>query len=257
MKKPILLFLSLITIFLLFSCQIFSDPEDITYPKGARLYVEKVYDLNNNTLIGIGQVYYYNDSGKISRVEKPYSDQITGELYSYQEYNYDDESMLQHIAIYHSNINDSSGFINLENRYFHYDDRGNMIREETEYPYAPDQGEYKLNIYQDSVLIRQENHYVYNDEDQFSWYTFTYDEAGSLIKRDYFSADSSLAQSIAYTYQNGLKTKEVVSNRIAQIATVRDFYYDSNRNLIKMVSEELFPYSSVMSFIMKYEYYDE
>jgi hypothetical protein len=73
-----------------------------------------------------------------------------------------------------------------------------------------------------------------------------------LEAMSYLSTDSSLLRITEYTYENGLKTKETVTDTMDQIQSERFYFYDINRNLIKEVFEDEFTL-----YVYRYEYYEE
>jgi hypothetical protein len=263
MKNLMTILLSLTVIMLVFSCQIFNGPdtEDHIYPPGAKLHIVKSY-YENNLRANISEEYFYDDTGRISRIETPeHVDPLSGEVISgYQVYHYNDDGRLLSIASYDGICRDTCNYSNIENIVYQYDGQGNMIREDTYSPNDTNPTSYVLYDYDGSKMIEgkicKRNYNYYNDSLFISYrctyYTCTYNTYDTLLKKEFFSTDSIVTQTIDYTYENGLKTKEVSKNCDGQISSERYYFYDVNRNLIKEVYE-----TSWAFFVYRYEYYEE
>jgi hypothetical protein len=253
MKKLMTTLLSLIVIMLVFSCQIFNGPDtvDHVYPPGAKLHLVKQYTNNGIKLLGVSEEYIYDNAGRISRVENPLATYMMYGIFSdsYQEYNYSDDGLLLSIA-YSGSLN------NTQNIFYQYDNQGKMLREDFDYPEEPDKWGYTLYEYDDSRLAKKKifnsNIFNYYGDSLCYKYTYTYDDKNMLEAMSYLSTDSSLLRITEYTYENGLKTKETVTDTMDQIQSERFYFYDINRNLIKEVFEDEFTL-----YVYRYEYYEE
>jgi len=87
---------------------------------------------------------------------------------------------------------------------------------------------------------------------------YEYNNIGKLIKEISFSADDVEFSVVINTYVNGLNTlTEVYTGE--QKNKIREIYktYDPNGNLIILESNEFMPYSSLLSHVMKYEFYED
>jgi hypothetical protein len=260
MKKLMTTLLSLIVIMLVFSCQIFNGPDtvDHVYPPGAKLHLVKQYTNNGIKLLGVSEEYIYDNAGRISRVENPLATYMMYGIFSdsYQEYSYSDDGLLLSIAYYEVSYFDSGSLNNTQNIFYQYDNQGKMLREDFDYPEEPDKWGYNLYEYDDSKLTKKmiysSNIYDYYNDSLCYLYTYTYDDSDMLEAMRYFSTDSSLLRITDYTYEDGLKTKETVTDTLDQIRSERYYFYDINRNMIKEVYEDEFTV-----YVYKYEYYEE
>ena len=246
--------------------------QNILYAKGSKLksisYVESTKSMQGGIII---TQYEYDDQGKISKESQPmYKDgtpifengTIVG-LFSYSDYLYNNNGLLEKIIYYHSNSNSPTGFLNLRTCIYSYDKNGNKQKEVTEYPVI-NQADSTLYFYEKNYLVR-ENKYTYgtfyNGSTAYtgliSYIKYEYDNQGKLVKEiNYSGTDDNPNIFIIHNYQNELNVKTEFfrySNNEKQREIRR--YYDENDNLIYLESEELSVYSSAMSVTIKYEYY--
>ena len=253
---------------------------DVLYEKDSKLknisYVESVNSMKGGIII---TQYEYDERGRISKVSQPmYKDgtpifengTIVG-LYSYSDYVYNNEGLMDKIIYYHSNI--YAGFQNLETHTYSYDKDRNKVKEVIEYPRAlPFRTDSTLYYYDNNRLKREDKysegyHGIEVWSSKFTTFIeYEYDNQDNLVKENYYSADDNPLFSysssylgylekapysiIKHIYQNGLNVKTEIGN----IREIRR-YYDKNDNLIYLESEELSMYSSTMSCVTKYEYY--
>ena len=249
------------------------------YAKGSKLksisYVESIKSMNGGVIIA---QYEYDKQGKISKESSPmyengtpmYENGTIVGLYSYSDHVYNDKGLLEKIIYYHSNIYE--GFINLQTTTYSYDKNGNKLKEVIVYPRAlPFRIDSTLYYYENNRLKREDKYSDgYHGKEVWSSKLTTnieyeYDNQGNLVQENYYSADDnplfSFSSSYSETgknpysitkhiYQNGLNVKSKIGN----IREIRR-YYDRNGNLIYLESEELSPFSSMMSCVTKYEYY--
>ena len=192
-------------------------------------------------------------------------------LFSYSNYVYNNNGLLEKIIYYHSNLYE--GFINLETRTYSYDKSGNKLKEVIEYPRAlPFRTDSTLYNYENNRLKREDKYsdgYHGNEVWSSKFTTFIeyeYDNQGNLVEEKTYSAKDNPLFSYSSSYlgylekapysiikhinQNGLNVKTEIEN----IREIRR-YYDKNDNLIYPESEELSPLSSAMSCVTKYDYY--
>ena len=244
---------------------------DILYAKSSKLknisYVESV---NSKTGGSIIIQYEYDERGRISKVSQPmYENEtpifengtIVG-LYSYSDYVYNSEGLLEKIIYYHSN--NYEGFINLQTNTYSYDKAGNKRKEVIVYPRAlPVQTDSTLYYYDNNRLKREDKYeegYFGSEpwrSELIAYIEYKYDDQGKLVKETTYSGmDNTPTQYSVHSYQNGLNIKTEIFN-IANDQKIREIrrYYDKNDNLIYLESEELSMYSSAMSYVTKYEYY--
>ena len=249
---------------------------DILYAKESKLkhisYVESVKSKKGGI---ITTQYEYDERGNISKVSQPmYKDgtpifengTIVG-LFSYSDYVYNNEGLLEKIFFYHHNV--YAGLLNSETHIYLYDKNGNKLKILIEYPQI-DRQDSILYFYEENRLVR-ENHY---DSGTFwigevaytglrNYIEYEYDSQGNMVVEKYYSGidtpylyssyagtDKNPYSITKHIYQNGLNVK----TEIGDIREIRR-YYDKNDNLIYLESEELSIYSSAMSYVTKYEYY--
>ena len=250
--------------------------QNILYAKGSKLksisHVESIQSKKGGI---ITTQYEYDEQGRISKVSQPmYKDgtpifengTVVG-LYSYSDYVYNDNGLLDKIIYYHSNIYE--GFINLETRTYSYDKNGNKLNEVIEYPRAlPFRTDSTLYHYKNNRLMREDQYcdgYHGNEiwtSKLVSYIEYEYDNQGQLIRENAYSAEDNTPYSSSssinktphsttkHIYQNGLNVK----TEIGDIREIRR-YYDNNDNLIYLESKELSLFSSAMGCTMLYEYY--
>ncbi|NCB84901.1 MAG: hypothetical protein EOM44_10500 [Bacteroidia bacterium] len=247
------------------------DDNDILYAKGSKLkqisYVESVNSKETGSII---TQYEYDKQGRIRKVSQPMYENgtpmfkngtIVG-LYSYSDYVYNSEGLLEKIINYHSNIN--AGFLNLKTYTYSYDNNGRKQKEVIEYPQIhQNQVDSTVYIYVNNRLVR-ENKYEDGYFGSEHWRSvlvtyikYEYDNQGKLVKEtNYSGTDNTPIQNSVHSYQNGLNIKTEIFNlnNDQKIREIRR-HYDTNDNLIYLESEELSMYSSAMSYVTKYEYY--
>ena len=238
--------------------------QNILYAKGSKLknisYVESIKSTKGGSII---TQYEYDGQGRISKVSQPmYKDgtfifengTIVG-LYSYSDYLYNDNGLLEEIIYYHSNLYE--GFINLQTTTYSYDKDGNKLKEVIVYPRAlPFRIDSTLYHYDNNRLKREDKYSdgyhgkeVWNSK-LTAYIEYEYDNQGKLVKETTYSAEDNTPYMITkHIYQDGVNVKTKMEN-IREIKR----YYDKNDNLIYLESEESM-YSSAMSCVTKYEYY--
>lgn len=247
------------------------DDNDVLHEKSSKLkhisYVESV-ESKETGMIFIQ--YEYDEKGRISKVSQPRYESgtpmfengtIIG-LFSYSDYVYNSEGLLEKIIYNHFNIN--AGFLNLRTYTYSYDNNGNKQKEVIEYPQiTQNRVDSNLYFYVNNRLIREDKY-----ENGFfgsgpwrsvlvTYIEYEYDNQGKLIKEtNYSGTNNTPLQVSAHSYQNGLKVKTEIFNSNSQqkIREIRR-HYDTNDDLIYLESEELSTYSSTLSYVAKYEYY--
>ena len=244
---------------------------DVLYAKGSKLkhisYVESINSKESGMII---TQYEYDEQGRISKVSQPMYENgtpmfengtIVG-FVSYSGYVYNNAGLLEKIIYYHSNSYE--GFINLRTNTYSYDNDGNKRKEVIVYPRAlPFRTDSTLYYYDNNRLKREDK---YEDgyfgtepwrSELITYIEYEYDNQGILVKEtNYSGTDNTPYQFSVHSYQNGLNVKTEIfnNNNDQKIREIRR-YYDRNDNLIYLESEELSIYSSLMSYVTKYEYY--
>lgn len=219
----------------------------------ARLKQEFLYNTDSQTMIGIVKEYEYNDQGKISRTSTPMYENgsITGTL-SYNLYEYDSSGQLSKITNYNANLNSPTGFINLSNLIYEYSGNGLKIKESVEYPVSGIQ-EYTDYEYAAGRLVDSKK---YTNNKLESYIEYQYDNSGRLMKELNYAADGQCLSYTIHTYSGSLLVKSdfyTYSNKVLYRSVTRT--YDEGNNLINLESKEMVPSSSMMSYVMKYIYY--
>lgn len=247
------------------------DDINILYAKGSKLkhisYVESVKSKETGMII---TQYEYDEQGRISKVSQPMYENgtpmfengtIVG-LFSYSDYVYNSEGLLEKIIYNHSNNN--TGFLNLKTYTYSYDNNDKKQKEVIEYPQmTQNRVDSTLYLYVNNRLIREDKY-----EDGYfgsepwrsvlvAYIKYEYDNQGKLVKEtNYSGTDNTPIQFSVHSYQKGLNVKTEIFN-INNNQKIREIrrYYDINDNLIYLESEELSMYSSAMSYVTKYDYY--
>jgi len=246
--------------------------QNILYAKGSKLknisYVESVNSKKGGIII---TQYEYDERGRISKVSQPMYENGTSMyengtiigLFSYSDYVYNNKGQLEKIIYYHSNV--SAGFLNLETYTYSYDKNGNKLKTLIEHPVIS-KTDSILYFYEKGRLVR-ENKYdsgpfesygvMYINGGLVSYTEYEYDSYDNLVKETYYSGTNNTPiQFSVHSYQSGLNVKtEIFSIKNDLKAGEIRRYYDKNDNLIYLESKELAPYSSSMSYVVKYEYY--
>lgn len=249
------------------------DDNKISYAKGSKLkhisYVESVDSKETGMII---TQYEYDEQGRKSKESQPMYENgtpifengtIVG-LFSYSDYVYNSEGLLEKIIYNHSNTNSITGFLNLRTHTYSYDNNEKKQKEVIEYPQmTQNRVDSTIYFYDNNRLIREDKY-----EDGYfgsepwrsvlvTYIEFEYDNQGKLVKEtNYSGTDNTPIQFSLHSYQSGLivKTEIFNINGNQKIREIRH-HYDSNDNLIYLESEELSMYSSAMSYITKYDYY--
>lgn len=240
------------TIFL--SCQANDEFIDRkSNPENARLKRVLLYSsVNSDQPVSIVEEYAYDALNRISKISTPMPDDG---LMKYDVYEYNANGQLVNIMNYNANINSPTGFINLKNYNFSYDDTGKKEKELVEYPQTGG-FEYALFIYGHEKLMKTEK---YNSKDELETYVlFEYDDEGELFRETAYTSDHKPYLITTYSYTNGLNTKtDIYAGK--DMEHVREIIkmYDEHDNLIVLESNELVAYSALMNHVLKYEYYGE
>lgn len=230
--------------------------QDIPEGKGILLRVLLFSDIDSETPAGIVEEYEYDGQGRVSRVSSPmYKDgEVVGTMW-YDLYEYNNVGQLTAITGFNANSNTPSGFLNLTNYTYTYSSDGKKNKEYIEYPQIGS-FEYYLFKYDQNRLVRIEH---FGSSDQLESYVEKeYDDKGYLVKESTYTFDNQLISFTLHQYTGGLNTQSDVyagskNDHIRQILKT----YDEDFNLIVLESNELSLISSMMSYVLKYEYMDE
>ena len=252
MKTKSLIFglFSLITISIT-SCQ-----KDDSTPASINAKIKQVLlysTMDSKEPISIVEEYEYDDVGKIIKVSSPMYDngKIVGTI-KYDIYNYNSSGQLIKIENYNANLNSPTGFINLKNTSYFYSADGKKIKETIQYGSAGI-SEYSDFEYQNGLLSKTSK---YSGNKLESYTEYEYDKSDRLIKELFYAYDGQCLTYTIHTYTGSLQTKSdlyVFSSNSHYRSINRIF--DKNNNLIALESKELSPYSSLMSHVLRYEYY--
>lgn len=251
-KLSILGMCSLMT-FLLLSCQ--KDDSDIASNQiNAKLRQVLLFaNIDSQDPISIVEEYEYGDNGKISKVSSPMYDNgtIVGTI-KYDLHEYDSSGQLMKIRNYNANLNSPTGFINLKNISYNYSTDGKKIKETIEYPLA---GiiEYSDFEYKNGLLSKRKKYY----RNKLENYTeFQYDKSDKLIKETLYSSDDRRISYTIHTYTGSLQTKSDLYTSTNDHYRSINRTFDKNNNIIVLESKELSLFSSMMSYVLRYKYYE-
>lgn len=205
--------------------------------------------------INIVEEYEYDSLDRISRVLTPLYDdgEIVGtSSYSLFEYNADGQLIKK--SHYNANLYAPTGFLNLRNYKYTYGSNGKVEREFIEYPQAGS-SEYFLHFYDGGHRLVRKEKYDINSELEI-YILNEYDNGGKLVKESTYGKDNQEFSYTLHFYTNGLNTLSKVY-RAKDMFLMREIYrtYDDNNNLIVLESNEIAPFSSMSSYVLKYEYY--
>jgi hypothetical protein len=250
--------LALLSLTLIYGCEKENNIFDnIVYLKDAKLKRVWLYSsLDSKEPISIESEYEYDDEGRVNKVSSPmYQDGKIAGIIKYDLYKYNSQGQLLKIECFNANSNSPTGFINLKNYFYTYSDNGIKEKEAIEYPQIG-LSEYSIYKYELDKLTKIEK---YDNSDNLQGYIINeYNDSGYLMKETHFAEDN---QPISYTrhiYKNRLNVQSDVFGGENMDEHIRKIFktYDKNDNLIILESNELSLYSSMMSHVLKFEYYE-
>lgn len=258
--KQLLLTIFSAIIIIASSCQKDDDSfENGINQNGAKLKRILLYSsIDSEFPLSIVEEYEYDEENKISKVSSPmYQDgEIVGTI-KYDLYEYNSQGQLIRIENYNSNSNSPTGYINLKNYTYTYSNNGKKEKEYIEYPQIGSFA-YTLYKYDNGKLSRIEK-YERNSDDLESYVINEYDNSGNLIKETSFSKNGNPILYKQHSYESGLNVQtdifggEDMKEHLSEIINT----YNENNNLIIREFNQLSPFSSMLSGVYKYEYYDE
>jgi hypothetical protein len=241
-------------VFLSSSCQ--KDKSDsILYQSNAKLKQILLYSkIESEDPIGIVEEYQYDDKGRISKTSSPmYDNGVIAGTIKYNLYEYNSSDQLIRISNFNANLNSPTGYINLQNFIYTYSADGKKIRESIENINGVI-SEYSVYEYKDGQLVKIKK---YSHDSLESYIENQYDNSGKLIKESFFSSDGQGISYTIHTYSGLLQIKSdlytfINDTRYRSIKRT----FDNNNNLITLESNELSLYSSAMSSVLRYKYYE-
>lgn len=205
--------------------------------------------------ISIVEEYEYDEKGRISKTSSPmYDNGVIAGTIKYNLYEYNSSDQLVKIKNFNANLNSPTGFINLQNYIYSYSTDGKKIKESIENLNGVI-SEYSNYEYKDDQLVKIKK-YSYNALE--SYIENQYDKSGRLIKESLFASDDKCISYTIHTYSGFLQVKSdlyIYQNDNQYRSIKRTF--DNNNNLITLESTELSLYSNMMSFVFRYEYFEE
>lgn len=254
MKAKLSLFgLFILLIFLTSSCH--KDDSDTTASTNAKLKQVLLYStIDSKEPISIVEEYEYDNDGRISKVSSPmYNNGTVVGTIKYDLYEYSSSGQLIKINNYNANLNSPTGFINLKNRSFDYSSAGKKIKETIEFPLGGI-SEYFYFEYKNGLLSKT-NKYSGNKLESYTEYE--YDKSDRVIKELFYAVDGQCLTYTIHTYTGSLQTKSDLytfpsNSHYRSINRI----FDKNNNIIALESKELSLYSSLMSHVLRYEYYE-
>jgi len=209
--------------------------------------------MSSDTPISIVEEFEYDENGRITRTSSPmYQDGTIVGTISYDLYYYNDVDQLVRKENYNANSNSPTEFFNLVNRFYMYSPSGKLIRETIEYPQGGP-GESIVYEYKNSLLSRTK---FYNNINKLEAYTIShYDNSERLTKEVRYSSDDKVISTTLHSYRGHLLVKSDVFHGETRMREIKRSY-DNDNNLLVLESYELVAYSSAMSYVLRYEYFD-
>ena len=231
-------------------------PQDIPAQPGAKIKHILVYPGVDATAPQyVESEYEYDSLGRISRVTHPmYTDREEDGTREYELYQYDLHGKLQEISNYNYNATPGLGFINLWNRTYSYSSDGRLYKVTTSYG-NPADDQYTVYHYEDKRVVLTENYRNGNTLENYN--VKEYNKKGEFIKESDYSPDNQLQAYTLHSYSDGLQVLSQVYHTFPEVYMIRKIErtFDNNGNLDVLLSSELAPWSSMMSYKLKYEYY--
>lgn len=204
--------------------------------------------------INIVEEYEYDSLDRISRVSSPMYDdgEIVGTI-SYDLYEYNADGQLIRKSNFNSNVHAPTGFIHLREYTYTYGSNGLVEKETISYPQIGS-ADFFLYFYDGNRLVRKEK-YDRNSALE-NYVTYEYGNGGKLVKEISHDKDNNQYGYSEHFYTNGLNAESKVYGA-RDMVLLREIYrtYDDHNNLIILESNEIAPFSSMMSYVLKYEYY--
>lgn len=224
-------------------------------PSSAKLKQILLYsNLDSKDPIGIVEEYEYDETGRLLKSSTPmYEDGIITGTIKYNLYEYNSSNQLTRISNFNANLYSPTGYINLQNFIYSYSSDGKKIKESVENLNGIIDV-YSVFEYKHNKLFRINKY----DHDALESYVVNeYDNPGRLIKETFYVSDGTEITYTTHTYSGSQQIKSdiyISSNNTHYRSINRTF--DANNNLITLESKELSIYSSMMSFVQRFKYYE-
>lgn len=233
--------------------ELFLQPESET-AIGDKVLNREWMSMDGKSRDYLSSVYYYDDAGRILKVEHPGGQrgEITGEIMSYEDYYYNAEGLPEKIVYYTRNEN--VGYLNLQTEVFTYSDEGILTEKTTVYPVV-NQTEKVTYSYSKGLLVKE----TFNDSSGKSTHTKEYAyNGGTRPVSEVLRSDGTIYETLIHRYNEGLLMHTDYYRGAKREVHLREilYTYDAGNNLIKKVSNELSIYSSYIGGTTLYEYFD-
>jgi hypothetical protein len=254
MKAKYSYLLMLIAVIAMSACQKDRSVPGV-YPANGKLKQVLMYQsINSEQPMSILEDYEYNEDGRISKKSSPmYENGVITGVISYDIYEYNAFGQLEKIRDYNANLNSPTGFINLTNTTFSYFADGNTATKTIE-NIDGSVTELYLYDYKDGRPVKISK---FDKGKPESYSVNEFDAAGRLTKETFYLADGQEISYTIHSYSGNLLVKsELYSAPKNSMYRTISRTYDSNGNLILMDSRELFAYSNMMSFVLRYKYFE-
>jgi hypothetical protein len=241
-----------------FLCSCFKDqPTSPVSEIPVQLKSKTYYSSIDSTQILSVYDYFYNEMNQLQLMS--YYGGNREILWSYDLYQYSLDGNIRCKLHYHSNINAPSGFLLLDSTEYSYSS-GVLIAEKNVYPQAgyfngstvvigySDSNAFE---YDGSALIKK-SHYHRGVLESST--TFLYEQNQLVHTNSYSASNSTILDSMLYYYHRHV-LDECRYYSSTTLVRIINYSYDAKERLIKESVSEVFPASSSMSHIIKYEYY--
>ena len=191
---------------------------DVLYARDGKL--KYTYQVSIDDSRRLQAAYDYDNLGRISR--KNYG----SEVYAYDDYLYNAKGQLEKIVTYLLNLENPPILTHIV--VYSYDDKGNKIKEQTEFVDEQRQTVYDLYQYKGEKLMKREH---YEGKQQLYFKTYEYKD-DKLIKEKFYVPGEKGYVTTEYCYDQGLL---ICSGHPKSGSVGERRYYDWNDNLIKTV----------------------
>ncbi|MCE1197511.1 MAG: hypothetical protein LWW85_00960 [Marinilabiliales bacterium] len=227
------------------------SPVDPAATQAARL--KRVLLYSGEQMVSIVREYDYDAQKRLIRVSVPRYDQgAKVGMTLYDDYAYDESGRVSAISNYNANMYEPSGFSLLKVTRISYNKENQKVQEWTDFLLAGNSNHVNYR-YEGKKLVRCDK---FERPDQLSGYVvYAYNPSGEMISETTHSANDVVTGVVTHVYQNGLNpySEEYSGNREHKLREITR-QFDEKGNIIQLTSNELQPYSSMKSYVWKYEY---